>query len=343
MIELARHGKVVRFDDTGVDRAQPGGVRRCLYDGCFYEERFLEHIRSLGKSGLYLDIGAYIGTHTLFFAVLCEATAVYAFEPRPALFDELQRNVRANELEDKVTLFNIGLASESKTVTGEQNGDIAEFECTPLDQILNDEIVTVVKMDVEGMELDILTGAKRMLGRCKPVIFAEAHEGEEWRAIEAYLREFGYVWSGRVFNRSPTYEFYHVDDDLVREVFETTVRQRERRITVASRFEKKVLQLEAAATRAEADLEAAAARAEADREARQELERETARLRDTNNELLRLLAVARGSVAFRLGRATRVALREASRAPWTIPRRWLGAFQQPDEILDRAKRQSESD
>ena len=61
-------------------------------------------------------------------------------------------------------------------------------------------------------------------------------------------------------------------------------------------------------------------------------------LRESLEHHQRLLAAARGSVAFRLGRATAVAVRDARRAPWRIPARWWQVFQGPDEIMEGAAR-----
>ncbi len=46
------------------------------------------------------------------------------------------------------------------------------------------------------------------------------------------------------------------------------------------------------------------------------------------------LKKTRSAVSFRIGRATTLALRDAGRAPWQLPRRWLEAFQGPDDGVD---------
>ena len=193
MIELHKHGQTVYFDDDGVDMEALGIIRTCLYSGRFYEERLLEYIRDLGRRGVYLDVGSHIGSHTLFFALLCDSTHVYAFEPRRVPHDELARNIRANNLESKVTLCHVGLGSERKTVTRELDGLDVQIECVPLDEVVSGEDVAVVKMDVEGMEIDVLRGAHGILKKSKPAIFAEAHTEDDRRAIEDYLRPFDYA------------------------------------------------------------------------------------------------------------------------------------------------------
>lgn len=89
----------------------------------------------------------------------------------------------------------------------------------------------------------------------------------------------------------------------------------------------RVQELEAAAQVRDAELASVrTARAEAvSRLERSEAQLATARQR---------LARARGSLSFRLGRATRVAMRELTRDPLGVPRRWLATFRGRDEQLD---------
>jgi FkbM family methyltransferase len=211
VIEVTKHGKTVLFDDTGIDPEQPGSVRAYLFKGGFYEEAFLDYIRSLGRTGVYVDAGAYIGTHTLYFAVLCGATHVHSFEPRARMRDELLRNVAANDLEDRVTVHDIGLSSKRTRVEVSLDRVDESFDCAPLDEIVEGD-VAVIKIDVEGMEAEVLRGARRILSTSSPVIFAEAHQEEELAEIGKVLEEFGYYRTGRVFNASPTYEFAKADE-----------------------------------------------------------------------------------------------------------------------------------
>jgi len=94
-----------------------------------------------------------------------------------------------------------------------------------------------------------------------------------------------------------------------------------------ARLTRRVADLEAALTARDAQLaEARAQRATfAERAASAERELKTARRR---------LARARGSFSFRLGRATRLALRDAPRDPLGTPARWLATFRGRDEMLD---------
>jgi FkbM family methyltransferase len=362
MITLTKHGKTIVFEDAGRDDADPGRIRQYLRQGEFYEEGFLEYVRSLGRRGVYVDVGAYIGTHSIYFALLCEAAHVYAFEPRDVVRGELERNVAANGLGDRITISPMGLASEHKRVVSHIDGSDWSFVCVPLDELVSGP-VDVMKIDVEGMELDVLRGATRVLRESGPVIFAEAHTPELRDALEQYLQSFGYVRTGRVFNASPTYELVRIagDDDLrarltetfadLGRVYEDRAMMRKRVRRMRDRVEEK--ELERAALAAEvavlreeqkqleqqkSELEAIAARDRAAYDSdRRWLEERRGRIESLLDEAMGLLERSRTSFTFRLGRAARNAWSSAGTGPFAAARRGVRAFRD-DELLAKLRK-----
>ena len=218
MLTLTRHGEALNFDETGFVET-PYVYQPIVKMGKLYEEAFLGYVRSLNLVGHYVDVGAHLGTHTVWFAKMCPATHVHAFEPVRRYSEVVCRNVIANGLDAKVTIYRKGLGTETGRVVnclslehqvgfadGVTTGVTEEFEVEPLDDILTGD-VALIKLDVEGMELAVLRGAVRILSQHRPVIFAEAHTPVAAREIEEFLAPFGYHLTGRVFNWSPTYEF----------------------------------------------------------------------------------------------------------------------------------------
>jgi FkbM family methyltransferase len=213
---VSRHGRVMRF-------ALPEGdavpyVLRPLLEGGYYEERMLEHIRSLGLRGTYVDVGAHVGTHSLWFALQCPATRVYSFEPVARFAEMLRQNIALNGADDRVVVMQAGLSDRAGSATNvlsssHQLGFMAEptdleerFPVSRLDDVL-DERVAVIKLDVEGMEPAVMRGAGRLLAQSSPVVFAEARDAWERQALIDELRCHGYRPTGRVFNATPTFEF----------------------------------------------------------------------------------------------------------------------------------------
>jgi FkbM family methyltransferase len=217
VLSVRRHGVELRFDDDGF--IETPYVYRPMLKGQVYEETFLEHIRSLAVAGTYVDVGAHLGTHSIWFAALCPATHVHAFEPVGRFADVVRRNVALNGMQDRVTVHQVGLSDAAGDATNRlspehQMGfvDVAEardetFPIMRLDDVLRRRQIALMKLDVEGMEAAVLRGAKRMLSRHRPVVYAEAHDSAALVGITAALAPSGYQATGRVFNSSPTHEF----------------------------------------------------------------------------------------------------------------------------------------
>jgi predicted O-methyltransferase YrrM len=87
--------------------------RDILWKRTFFHPESLEMIRALmpmnGKR--ILDIGAYIGNHTVFFAKICGAAEVESFEPVRSSFRALERNAEINNVNAKLHNFGLGAAA----------------------------------------------------------------------------------------------------------------------------------------------------------------------------------------------------------------------------------------
>ena len=189
----------------------------------FLELELLEDARSRLQPGdLVVDIGAHVGNHSLFFALLC-ACDVVAVEPDASNFDSLRATLEANDPNGRVTLHNIaigakpgrgrftnhGTASASTLkIASDANGDI---EIQTIDAILDpEENVSILKIDIEGAEADALRGASRTLQTWRPRIYAECLNIDEFDAVDAILRPMGYDVAG-CFCASPTFAFAFSD------------------------------------------------------------------------------------------------------------------------------------
>ncbi|MGF9693382.1 FkbM family methyltransferase [Rhizobium sp. 0TCS1.26] len=184
----------------------------------FYEEHMLREASALlPKGGTVVDIGANIGNHTIFFAKLLGAN-VLAFEPNPAAVKQLRDNVAINGAESLVRIHDVALGSSSgrgvvslddagnlgkAQVLASETGDI---EISTLDHFVGEEPVDLIKIDVEGMECEVLNGGLETLRRCQPSLLIEAATADHLMAIEAILRPLGYR-KVAVYNHTPTYLF----------------------------------------------------------------------------------------------------------------------------------------
>lgn len=196
--------------DTPVRMYLPFGAtdviqRTVLTRRTFFEAGLLAQMRELVVPGsVVADIGANIGNHSLFFAKICGAGLVYAFEPMRVTFSILERNIALNGLtnvhctnaalgarEGRVDLLhfpehNIGAA---RLRAGSETGT---YPVTTLDAQRLPRL-DFVKIDVEGSQLQVLEGAKETLRRCRPLVWIElrAKLGEYEPGDEA-MRRLGY-------------------------------------------------------------------------------------------------------------------------------------------------------
>lgn len=188
----------------------------------FYEPEMLTDIAARTKLGsTILDIGANIGNHSVFFGLFCGAKKVMSFEPQDEVYNTLSTNIALNHLNHKVTAFQMGLGSYETTaklgtvdaknigMTKLQVSESGGIRIATLDSMVKDEpenSISVIKIDVEGMEMEVLGGAVQTLERHSPVIYAEAGTPPEFEAISVFLSKFGYLATKR-FNATATYLF----------------------------------------------------------------------------------------------------------------------------------------
>lgn len=182
------------------------GIQECLSQGRFYEEEELHVLKGMSKPGwVILDVGANIGNHTIYFDRFFDAKEIISIEPLPRAYKMLLMNVALNYCH-RVNLDYMGLA------LGEKNGtcEIAEafahnlggtrlasqdqggpITMTTGDQLLGGRPVDFIKIDVEGMELQVLKGLKNTISSYKPLLYIEVdHQNDENFWI--LMQDFGY-------------------------------------------------------------------------------------------------------------------------------------------------------
>ncbi len=205
-------------------------IKQIRNTGHFYEEDLLTAAgQYLKKDDLVLDVGANIGNHAVFFAGVTGCKVV-AFEPNPDASALLKTNISNNELDDRIDVVEVGIgAKKGKAYLAKVEGNLGatslelgrrgHVEIRTLDSIDLPGPPRLLKIDVEGMELDVLQGARKTLTAHKPTICCEVASHKNLAEVRAYLEAFGYV-SIESFCYTPTHFFVHVE---VAEQLETTL------------------------------------------------------------------------------------------------------------------------
>lgn len=138
---------------------------------------------------LALDIGASLGLWTVPLGRIARANGslLWCFEPNPENHGWLRKNIERNALSAVAELKPVALGAQEGSArltlreAGGGNGaldvghscDAVEVPVVRLDDLNLPRRVSFIKLDVEGMELDVLRGARRVLVRDRPVIFGE--------------------------------------------------------------------------------------------------------------------------------------------------------------------------
>jgi FkbM family methyltransferase len=165
------------------------GLAAFLLEGVLWEPEISALLDVILKTAMtFVDVGAHIGFHTLHAArMLGPSGAVIAFEPTPEVFELLQRSVRLNGLESICRCMNLALsfseglaAFHVSTLCGHNSlyplGDTQEeselqVKTARLDDLLREtRRIDVVKLDVEGAELDVLEGMKAILANHRDIL-----------------------------------------------------------------------------------------------------------------------------------------------------------------------------
>lgn len=196
--------------DIKIPEAAGGRIGWILSRGRWYEQEMLEYIRSLGISGNYLDVGANIGNHSVFFATNTNADRVFSFEPTRDARGVLNKFIELNNLWQKMSTIPYACSDfngevEVVETLGSGKAPI-KYPCRKIDDLITTP-VSLIKIDIEGAEPTALRGATRVLNQYRPILFVEAHDDKTKEEIMEIITPIGYKPTGKVWNHSPTYEF----------------------------------------------------------------------------------------------------------------------------------------
>lgn len=199
-LAIEAHGSSYRIEDPG------GLIGKALRAGNPYEARVLEHIYRQGLEGSAVDVGANVGNHSLWLACVC-GLEVVAFEPGGREYLQLLANVELNGAAVSPQNVALGEAPGRARSLGKGRWEVGagEAEVRTLDSYgLRD--VALIKIDVEGMEPQVIVGATRTITEQRPLIYAEAQDAAAHEAVASLLEPLGYTHT-KTFGATPLEEW----------------------------------------------------------------------------------------------------------------------------------------
>ena len=196
------------------------GIDISDYIGHYYyfgfTDKSLDSLFQLCKEGdNVLDIGTNIGWVAHHLAKISNSGIVFGFEPDPYNFDRCTENIKLNGFKNLLVLpFGLGdtdgsIGMEIRTPTNLGGNRIApigtantrEVKISRLDDIESIKKLSkidLIKIDVEGYELNVLRGGEQTLKKHHPILFIELDDnnlkdqGDSASAVINFLFEIGY-------------------------------------------------------------------------------------------------------------------------------------------------------
>jgi FkbM family methyltransferase len=174
-----------------------------------------EFFKVCSRGGAALDVGANLGAHTVFMAR--NFSHVYGFEPQEVLFRILAANLATY---GNKTLYNAAVGNEEgiihlplmdysivnnyggygrdmiKKAEKPEEIPLVKTQLRMLDKIealRKEEQIDLIKVDVEGMEKDVLEGAQYLIDKHKPILYVENDRPEKQKDLVRLIYNLGYT------------------------------------------------------------------------------------------------------------------------------------------------------
>lgn len=161
-----------------------------------------------------VEVGANMGAFTLAMARACAPGLLYAFEPQQRIFQILCANLAMNGVGNVIASPDACGRAEGRAVippldyAAQDNfGGVSlapvgqpglEVRVTPLDALAL-PACGLIKVDVEGFEIEVIEGARETIGRCRPLLYVENDRPQHAQALIRLIHGLGY----RLFWHTP--------------------------------------------------------------------------------------------------------------------------------------------
>lgn len=183
-------------------------IQKILYaENRPFEHVLLEDMVSrLDKDSYVLDVGLNIGNHAMYLAA--HGINVIGFEANKKLSCIAQESVKLNKFEKRVKIHNCGISNKEHKAyfdveyvenmgamslsMGEKEGR-ESIQCKTLDSFNIKEKISAIKIDVEGMEAEVVGGGGDLIAKNRPIIYLEANFAPDFVRIDRVMRDLKYV------------------------------------------------------------------------------------------------------------------------------------------------------
>jgi FkbM family methyltransferase len=195
-------------------------IGRALIEYGEYGEKEWSLLSQICQTGeIVIEVGANIGTHTVSMArAVGPEGQVIAIEPQPVIHQNLCANIALNSLTNVMThqcacgahktrmMIPRVIYSQPGNFGGvalQESGEGLAIDVHRLDDLFDLPELKLIKVDVEGMEQAVLTGADRILRVLRPILYVENDRIQNSQSLIELIWRFGYkAWwhIPRLFN-----------------------------------------------------------------------------------------------------------------------------------------------
>jgi len=170
----------------------------------------------LTRASVIIDVGANVGAFTLQLAKIANSGRIIAIEPGPPTYARLLENLELNpDIQKIVSVLQIGISDNAGKLywaedqnnrgnAGLLGAEGIEVEVLTLDSIIENEglkKLDFVKIDVEGMEYEVIKGGINSINKYRPVLYYET--------LEPFRDIRGFDLYGMIFNMLQKINYRH--------------------------------------------------------------------------------------------------------------------------------------
>jgi len=189
---------------------------------------YSEIFEDLSKNiSCFFDIGANIGYYSLLAVKSNPNIEVYSFEPAEGAYYFLDKNINANNFQNKISAHKVALSKTNDTIdfyevgslkypylkyilSGENNTGTKktsrefikkEVAAESLDHFITSQdikYVDLIKIDTEGTELDILTSGDKYIRKFTPIVICETLFNTTEKELELYFKNLDYEFYNHI-------------------------------------------------------------------------------------------------------------------------------------------------
>jgi FkbM family methyltransferase len=178
----------------------------------FYEMKFVSEF--LRPTSVTIDVGSHMGDYSLLAAAVSPKGKIFACEPTPTMVQLIKRNIHLNHLEKTITVipkalsnksgfvqFTLEPESEVNHITTDKAQKSTRIPATTIDALTQQyrlANIDLLKIDVEGAESVVLSGAKRTLKTKKvaAILFEVNQKSQQFshstRELLELITQYGY-------------------------------------------------------------------------------------------------------------------------------------------------------